>query len=81
MTHRTKRSSGQEPHTERNSEGTKYPGKRETLPFLCRELLPMQRLPPDIGSPARNKHISKTLCISFEGKKANHRLEGLKKKK
>lgn len=79
MTHRTKCCSGQEPHTERNSKGTKYSGKRETLPFLCRELLPMQKLPPDIVSPARNRNISKALWVSFEGKKANHRFESLKK--
>lgn len=71
MTHRTKRSSGQEPHTERNTKSTKYSGKRETLPLLCRELLPLLKLPPDIGSPARNRNISKTLWISFEGKKTS----------
>lgn len=80
MTHRTKCSSGQEPHAERNSKGTKYSGKRETLPFLCRKRLPMQKLPPDTGSPARTRNLSKTLWVSLEGKKGNHRLESLKEK-
>lgn len=59
MTHRTKCSSGQEPHTERNSEGTQHSGKGKTFPFLCREPLPMQSLPPDTGSPARNRNTPK----------------------
>lgn len=80
MTHRTKCSSGQEPHAERNSKGTEYSGKRGTLPFLCRKCLPMLKLPPDTGSPARTRDLSKILGISFEGKKGNYRLESLKKK-
>lgn len=72
MPHGRERSLGQEPHTELNSKGTKYSGKREMLPFLCRGSLLMQKLPPDIGIPARNRNFSKTLWIHFKGKKAIH---------